>query len=552
MFSEVGDTLNRQIKGKFQIFQDYEIMTQSLGLLEEKISPPEPVPFKLAKSLYHSCMDVRNIEVRGVQPLLSVLRALGGWPLLEGEEWDRRQADTFKWYELVWRFRDIGYSVDYLLDFSVTADMKNSSERVLDLDQPSLGLSRDYLLRGLQDHQVAAYYRYMQEVAILMGASRQAAQTEMLEVLMFETQLANISMSSEERRDSSSLYNPMMIRDLFSLDPATPWLEYINNLLTPSIMQVTENETVIVDVPRYVRDLGVLLAATPVRVQANYLMWRAAGSSLSYLSSAAQMVRLRFSRAVTGKASLPARWVKCVSTVTSSLPNAVGALYVSRHFTGDSNSEAHDMVSEIRAQFGKMLREVDWMDPVTRAAAMDKAEAMTTHIGYPPQLLEMNKLGQLYTGLKLNSDDYFGNALRTTMFGTNYAFSKLRQSIDKQDWVRHGRPAVVNAFYSPLDNSIQFPAGILQGVFFNSERPKYMNYGAIGWVIGHEITHGFDDQGRQFDKNGDMAEWWDEQTKEKFVKRSECMVEQYSNYTVAGVGVNGVGTQVSYCHRHTP
>ena len=276
-------------------------------------------------------------------------------------------------------------------------------------------------------------------------------------------------------------------------------------------------------------------------------MWRAVASSLSYLHSKAEIVRLRFSRAVTGKTSLPPRWVKCVSTVTSSLPNAAGALYVSKYFAGAAKHEAEQMVGEIRSQFSLMLRELEWMDPVTRAAAMEKAESMVTHIGYPDQLLDTRHLGALYQGLTLTDQDYYGNALRTTIHATNYAFSKLRERIDKQDWVRHGRPALVNAFYSPLENSIQFPAGILQGVFFNSDRPKYMNYGAIGWVIGHEITHGFDDQGRQFDEAGNLSDWWGEETKSRFLNKSECIIDQYNNYTVdeaGGGSVNGVGTQV--------
>ena len=145
---------------------------------------------------------------------------------------------------------------------------------------------------------------------------------------------------------------------------------------------------------------------------------------------------------------------------------------------------------------------VDWMDELTKAKAREKAASIVEHIGYPSELMDVQKLEDLYAGLDLNSTHYLGNALNMTVFGTNYAFSKLREKVNKTDWVHHGRPAVVNAFYSPLENSIQFPAGILQGIFFSNDRPRYLNYGAIGWVIGHEITHGFDDQGRQFDKDG--------------------------------------------------
>ena len=531
MFSEVGDKLNEQMK----------------GMLEQRITVSDPRPYQLAKSLYQSCMDTSTIEARGVQPLLSVLRAMGGWPLLDGDSWDKKNPQ-FKWYELVWRFRELGYSVDYLLDFSVTADLKNSSWRVLDIDQPALGLSREYLLKGLQDVQVGAYYSYMIEVATMLGAPKDQAELQMLEVLMFETQLANISLPREQRRDSSRLYNPMTIKELPSLDPNTPWLEYLNKLLSKDIVQVTEEEVIIVDVPNYVRALGSLLRVTPARVQANYLMWRAAASSFSYLNNQAEQIRLRFSTAVSGKTELPPRWMKCVSTTISSLPNAVGSLYVKQYFNGNSKAEAMEMVQEIRREFNLMLHEVDWMDAATKAAAIEKAEAMVTHIGYPPELLDMSKLDDLYKGLQLNANDYYGNALRSTMFGTNYAFSKLREAVDKMDWVRHGRPAVVNAFYSPLENSIQFPAGILQGVFFNSDRPKYMNYGAIGWVIGHEITHGFDDQGRQFDKEGNLVDWWQQETKQKYLSKTECIISQYSNYTLPGLDnlvVNGITTQVT-------
>ena len=200
-----------------------------------------------------------------------------------------------------------------------------------------------------------------------------------------------------------------------------------------------------------------------------------------------------------------------------------------------------------RRQFQILLNEVEWMDEATKQRARVKASGMVEHIGYPSELLDMAKLEQLYDGLELGPSEYFGNALNMTVFGANYAFSKLREKVNKTDWVRHGRPAVVNAFYSPLENSIQFPAGILQGVFFSSDRPKYMNYGAIGWVIGHEITHGFDDQGRQFDEEGNLVDWWHPETKESYLKKAECIISQYGNYSIKDLDnmqLNGINTQV--------
>ena len=359
----------------------------------------------------------------------------------------------------------------------------------------------------------------------------------------------------EERRDSSKLYNPMTISQLSQLDPNTPWLDYINRLLSEHIVQVELSEIIIVDVPSYLTNLSSILAKTPPHVQANYLMWRAAASSMSYLTDQAQQISLKFAKAVTGKSELPPRWRKCVSAASGSLANAVGSLYVNKYFDEDSRKTAVDMVNRIKNQFEIILDEVEWMDDRTKQKAKYKAEKMGVHIGYPPELLDMNKLTNLYTGLELSENDYFGNALRSTIFGTDYAFSKLREKVNKTDWVRHGRPAVVNAFYSPLENSIQFPAGILQGVFFGKDRPLYMNFGAIGWVIGHEITHGFDDQGRQFDEDGNLVDWWYPETKKSYLSRAECIVQQYGNYTLPQIDnlpLNGITTQVCLSPKFSP
>jgi len=253
----------------------------------------------------------------------------------------------------------------------------------------------------------------------------------------------------------------------------------------------------------------------------------------------------RFTQKLTGQSVKLPRWKICVGQLTGSLPHAVGSLYVSKYFDQKSKASAQEMVREIKNQFEEMVMNVDWMDYDTKERAREKAKSMVEHIGYPSELTDIRKLNSLYDGLELSESEYFENGLKLSLFRTNYAFSKLRESVNKTDWERHGNPAVVNAFYSPLENSIQFPAGILQGVFFNSNRPSYLNYGAIGWVIGHEITHGFDDQGRQFDKNGNLVNWWNPNTTRRYMNKAQCMVKQYSNYRVAEAGnlsINGINT----------
>ncbi|XP_017759283.1 PREDICTED: membrane metallo-endopeptidase-like 1 isoform X2 [Eufriesea mexicana] len=518
-----------------------ELQNHLRASIEEKSPPEEPKPFKLAKNLYKACMNKTVIEQQGLEPLLNILRKLGGWPILEGEQWNE---DDFNWKESVYKFREMGYSVDYFIDFSIGVDLKNSTKRIIDLDQASLGLSREYLSKGPDDKIVQAYYSYMVDIAAILGANKTDAKQELKESLEFEMNLANISLPNEKRRNATLLYNPMTVRELSKTYPSVPWKEYFNTLLAPNV-QVDEEEVVIVSVPNYIASLEKLLATTPKRVQANYVMWRAAASSVSYLTDNIRKRQLQYSTALSGKTEREPRWKECIDTVSGSLSISVGAMYVRKYFKEDAKKNAVEMVADIRKEFTKILQKVDWMDEETRKSALNKAASMASHIAYPDELLDNNKLEEFYEKLELTTDNYLEGILNLTLFGVEYSFSKLRKPVNKSDWITHGRPAIVNAFYSSIENSIQFPAGILQGAFFNNDRPRYMNYGAIGFVIGHEITHGFDDQGRQFDKNGNLVDWWAPQTKEKYLERAECIIHQYGNYTVEEVGLNlnGINTQ---------
>ncbi|KAF4525127.1 hypothetical protein B566_EDAN005069 [Ephemera danica] len=524
----------------FNVIND-RLQEQLRVAVEQPIKDDEPRPFKMVKYLYKACMNKSIIEERGLQPAKEILKKLGGWPVLEGREWD---VGAFSWLQSVYKFREAGFSVDYFLDFSITTDLKNSTKRVIDLDQASLGLSREYLVKGMDDKVVKAYYSYMVDLAVIFGAERTTAENELKESLMFEMKLANISLPMEQRRNATKLYNPMTLPELQKAYPSVPWTEYFTKLL-PESVPVMHDELVIVNVPEFLSSLENLLSNTEKRVQANYAMWRVAGAMVSYLTDDVRKRQLKYYTALSGKTEREARWKECVDIVSGSLSISTGALYVRKYFKEEAKKNALDMVEDIRAEFMKILKELEWMDDSTRKNALDKAAAMATHIAYPDELADDKKIAEFYKDLEISPDLYLESVLNMTMFGTDYSFARLRQAVNKTDWITHGRPAVVNAFYSSIENSIQFPAGILQGVFFSNDRPRYMNYGAIGFVIGHEITHGFDDQGRQFDKDGNLVEWWDPKTREHYLKRAQCIIEQYGNYTVEEVGlnVNGINTQ---------
>lgn len=526
----------------FSLISD-QVTEQLRSLVEKPIKEDEAEPFKLVKKLYQSCLNKTRVEERGLEPLKEILAGFGGWPVVVGDNWDE---SSFVWYEMIYKFRKVGYSIDYFVDFSVTTDLKNSTTRIIDLDQATLGMpGREYLIKGLDDKDVKAYLEYQVGLASLLGADKEQARKEQTEALEFEIKLATINLPREERRDANKLYNPMTIKELSEKVTGIPWLEYMNTILAPHHV-LTENERVIVDVPDYFPKLVKLLAETPRRTLANYLMWRVSAASVSYLNEAARNLQLKYSSALTGTTARKPRWEECTDLVSGSFGNAVGAMYVRQYFEEEARQAANEMVKDIRSVFAEILDELEWMDDETRKRAKDKAASMTTHIAYPDELLDDKKLTDLYENLTLDANaDYLRNAINLTVFGTNYAFKRLREPVNKTDWISHGRPAVVNAYYSPLENSIQFPAGILQGAFFGKSRPNYLNYAAIGWVIGHEITHGFDDQGRQFGPDGNLAEWWEAPTKKQYLERAQCIINQYGNYSFPELGlkINGINTQ---------
>lgn len=524
----------------FSIISD-ELQEQLRKMIEEPIKEDEPKPFQLTKKLYKACMNKTEIEADGLTTINAILKNLGGWPALDGAKWDE---GSFDWRQSVYKFRKAGYSVDYFIDFSVGIDVKNSTKRIIDLDQASLGLRREFLTKGFDEKLVKAYYDYMVDIAVIFGAERERATKELKDSLEFEMKLANISLPSEKRRNATALYNPMSIREMQDKFPSIPWLEYINTLLAPDI-KVTPDEVIVVSIPKYITDFEALIARTPKRVQANYVMWRAAASSVSYLNEALRKRQQDYSTIVTGRTEREARWKECIDVSAGSLSIAAGALYVRKFFHEEARQNAKEMVADIREEFQDILHKVDWMDEKTKQNALDKAKSMSTHIGYPDEMLNDKNLEEFYGDLELDETHYLKSILNLTLFGTRFSFKRLRQPVNKTDWITHGRPAVVNAFYSAIENSIQFPAGILQGVFFNADRPKYMNYGAIGFVIGHEITHGFDDQGRQFDKEGNLVDWWQDETKKAFMEKAQCIIDQYGNYTVPELklNLNGINTQ---------
>lgn len=293
-------------------------------------------------------------------------------------------------------------------------------------------------------------------------------------------------MSREERRNAELLYNLRTITEMQENYDYTDWLSYFNSLMPEETQLVASDQIIVADL-NFVLNLGSLLNETPKRVVANYLMWRQASASVAYLPTRFRQRQELYSRQTTGIETQTPRWLSCVQSTLNVFPHAFGALYVRKHFNEEAKTKVLDMVKNIKDEFKIMLSEIDWMDAETKTAANAKADSMKEQMGFADELLDDDKLVEYYNTFEatINENEYY-----ESVFGWNKASSlrnnrRLREPIDKDDWTSVTTPAIVNAFYSSLENTIKFPAGILQGAFFNPNRPHYMNYGGIGFVIGH-------------------------------------------------------------------
>nr|KAF6506586.1 membrane metalloendopeptidase like 1 [Rousettus aegyptiacus] len=521
-------------------------------VLENSTSKDRPAVQK-AKMLYRSCMNESVIEKRGSQPLLDILAAVGGWPVAM-DKWNDTVGPTWE-LEHQLAVMNTQFNRRVLIDLFVWNDDQDSSRHIIYIDQPSLGMpSREYYFREGSNRKVReAYLQFMVSVATMLRADMNLpensylVQEDMAQVLKLETQLANATAPQEERHDVTALYHRMEVEQLqskFSLKGFN-WTLFIQSVLSSVKIKMLQGEEVVVYGTPYLQNLEDIIDLYSARTLQNYLVWRLVLDRISSLSRRFRDARANYRKALYGTTVEEVRWRECVSYVNSNMESAVGSLYVKAAFPGDSKNVVRELIDKVRAVFVETLDELRWMDAESKKKAQEKAMSMREQIGYPDYILdEKNKhLDEEYSNLNFSEHLYFENSLQNLKAGAQRSLKKLREKVDQNLWIIGA--AVVNAFYSPNRNQIVFPAGILQPPFFSKEQPQALNFGGIGMVIGHEITHGFDDNGRNFDKNGNMLDWWSNFSAQHFRKQSECMIHQYGNYSwelAEQQNVNGFST----------
>ncbi|NXR07632.1 ECE2 enzyme, partial [Semnornis frantzii] len=505
---------------------------------------------------YLSCLKEQRIEELGSQPLMELIDKIGGWNVTGS--WNQTS------FMEVLKMVSGTYRATPFFTVYVGADSKSSNSNVIQVgtlaprgsrnqgghqgdcvaplspqvDQSGLFLpSRDYYLNKTANERVlAAYLDYMVELGTLLGGAPEPTRLQMQQVLDFETQLANITVPQAERRDDEKIYHKMSIAELQELAPAIDWLDYLSYSLAP--LELVDTEPVVVYGDIYLQQVSDLINGTDKSILNNYLIWNLVQKTASSLDQRFETAQEKLLETLYGtRKSCTPRWQTCISNTDDTLGFALGSLFVKATFDRDSKAIAEEMISEIRAAFEVSLDQLDWMDEKTRQAAKEKADAIYDMIGFPDFILDNKELDDVYDGYEVSEDSFFQNMLNFYNFSAKVMADQLRKPPNRDQWSM--TPQTVNAYYLPTKNGIVFPAGILQAPFYARNHPKALNFGGIGVVMGHELTHAFDDQGREYDKEGNLRPWWQNSSLEAFKNRTACMTEQYGRYTVHHEKVNG-------------
>ncbi len=464
---------------------------------------------------YAACMDVPAIDANGLKPIQPELDRI------------RNLKDKSQLAAEVAHLQRMG--MGSMFDFGSGQDFKDSNSVIAQADQGGIGLpDRDYYLKDdAQMKQVREkYLAHVQRMFELAGEPAAQARAGAQTVMRIETDLAKGSLDRVSRRDPEKQYHRMSKQELEALEPAFRWTEYFTDSGAPAFQQIN------VAWPDFFKAQNTALGAYTLDNWKTYLRWNVLHAEAPLLPAPFVEESFNFyGKTLTGAKEQRPRWKRCVDFTDSQLGEALGQKFVERTFGAQGKERTLKVVAEIEKALGKDIESLTWMTPATKKQAEIKLKAITNKIGYPDKWRD-------YSSVTIKRDDAAGNGMRADQFEFERQLNKIGKPVDRAEWQM--TPPTVNAYYDPQMNNINFPAGILQPPFYDNRADDAVNYGAIGMVIGHELTHGFDDQGRQFDPQGNLRDWWTAADAKQFNDKEACFVQEYSSFTpVDDIHLNG-------------
>ena len=503
-----------EIPPEFSQYGAFTILNENnqiqLRTLVEEVSAKKDAPngsvSQKIRDLYNSGMDTVRINELGVKAIENEIAEIESINSISGVQKYIGQVHHKGEYPLFYIFSE--------------ADQSNSNMEIANFYQGGLSLPDVSYYLSDDNRSVemrAQYLDHLAKMFILKGDDDAKAAEEAITVLKIETEIARNSKTRLELRDPVANFNKMSLDSIVQLSPNFDWKMYFTEIGLPDPGEVNVGQT------EFIAGISNLMQTIPVDEWKTYLMWNLLDNSANYLSDDFVNQNFEFfGKALSGRQELQPRWKRVLNVTSDRLGEAIGQLYVEKYFPPQAKIRMVQLVENLRLAFADRIKNLDWMTDETKVKALAKLDAITVKVGYPDEWRD-------YSTLKIVSDSYYQNVLNSREFEFDYNISKVGKPVDKKEWGM--TPQTVNAYYNPTHNEIVFPAGILQPPFFNKDADDAVNYGAIGVVIGHEMTHGFDDQGRQYDKDGNLNDWWTEEDAKRFNEKTAKLVILYDNYT---------------------
>lgn len=470
---------------------------------------------KRVSDFYNSAMDSLAIENAGITPIATDLEAIDKITDLKGVIHEAALQRTF------------GHGSP-LFSFNVGQDRKNVEKNMPQIGQGGTTLpDRDYyLIDNERNKEIKkAYETYVNRLFSLSGSTDEQAKSNFNTLWDIEKALAAAQKSRVEMRDPQATYNKFSLADFSAQTQPLNW-----NELLP-IMKLEGGDTVLINNPDFFKKEAVLLKSYPIEDWKVYLKWNILKNAASLLSNSFVEADFAFTEALTGQKEITPRWQRSYNLIDRNIGDLLGQLYVAKYFKPEAKERMDKLVQNLSETFGERIKTLDWMSEATKVKALEKLNAFTPKIGYTDKW-------KTYDGLVISPSDFYGNVMHARQWAYQDMISQYGKPVDRTRWGM--TPPTVNAYYSPVNNEIAFPAGILQFPFFAFNADDALNYGGIGAVIGHEMTHGFDDSGRQYAADGNLKDWWTNEDAEKFKARADKVVDQYNKYKVLdSIAVNG-------------
>ncbi len=503
--------------GSFLILR-YDTEKKLQELTAELASMKKPrtgSPEQMVGDFYRSGLDMRHRNSLGFTPLRTWLDRIG------------RIHDIPSLVSTIAHLEKIGGGGPW--GVAVDQDMKNSNKYIIYIHQSGLGMpDRDYYLKKDSEslRVRTAYEKHIEAIFELTGVTKSEAKKHRNTVMRIETDLAKVSMPKEELRDVDKVYHKMRTSALVRLTPHINWHSYIK------IIGAGEVHEVVIMQPEFLKAINAMLMNKPIADWKTYLIWQLVNGAAGSLSEKFEKQSFSFyGMTLSGTRKMKPVWRRVLRVVNGNLGEALGKLYVRMHFSHEAKRKIATIVDDLFEAYETRIKNLDWMDNSTKGKALKKLHQMTRKLGYPDKW-------RSYRGLVIKPDDYFGNIVRASAFEHKFTMRRLKKPVDRAEWLL--TPQTVNAYCSFGLNDVVFPAAILQPPFFSIDVDDAVNYGSIGTVIGHEITHGFDDQGCKFDGKGNRTTWWTKQDHARFIKKAMALVKEFNAYKIGeGLKVNG-------------